>query len=111
MIEKIVQDYLIKNLACKVYMERPEKPPEQYIILEKTGSSKSNFIQTSTIAVQSYGSSLYKAAELNETVKMVMDALVELDEVCRSELNSDYNYTDSVTKQHRYQAVYHITHY
>lgn len=111
MIEEIVQNYLIKKLACEVYIERPEKPPKQYIILEKTGSSRSNFIQTSTIAVQSYGSSLHKAAELNETVKTVMDALVELDEVCRIELNSDYNYTDPKTKQYRYQAVYHITHY
>lgn len=54
---------------------------------------------------------MYLAAELNEKVKSAMDEIVELDEVTRCELNSDYNYTDTSRKKYRYQAVFDITHY
>lgn len=110
-IEEIIQDFLIQELDCPVYMERPEKPPARYIILDKLGSSRENWIQHSQIAVQSYAESLYEAASLNESAKLAMDSLIYLDEICRSECNSDYNYTDTTTKQYRYQAVYEITHY
>ena len=48
---------------------------------------------------------------LNEEVKAAMDSLVTLDSVSGAALNSDYNFTDTQTKMHRYQAVYEITHY
>jgi hypothetical protein len=81
------------------------------VILEKTGSSRENYIKRSTFAIQSYAPSMLKAAELNETVKDLMDDIVALDEIVRSEINTDYNYTDTTKKQYRYQAVYDITHY
>jgi len=34
-----------------------------------------------------------------------------LNEIGKVKLNSDYNFTDTVTKQYRYQAVYDISHY
>ena len=40
-----------------------------------------------------------------------MDGLVTLNEIVSVELNSDYNYTDTTTKEYRYQGVYNITHY
>ncbi len=42
----------------------------------------------------------------NETVKLAMDSLDELAEVCRVQLNSDYNFTDTASKRYRYQAVF-----
>ena len=36
---------------------------------------------------------------------------VELDEVARVDLNTNYNYTDPETKQPRYQAVFDVVHY
>ena len=38
-----------------------------------------------------------------------MAGIVELPDVSRSALNSDYNYTDTDTKTYRYQAVYDLT--
>ena len=52
---------------------------------------------------------MQKAAELNETVKAAMDELAELRGIGSVSLNSDYNFTDSTTKQYRYQAIYNIT--
>lgn len=111
MIEKMILQYLDKYLQYPVYMNRPEKAKPPYVLLEKTGSSREGFLNHATIAIQSYAQSLSKAAELNEKVKELLDGIICLDEVCRSELNSDYNFTDITTKQPRCQAVYDITYY
>ncbi|MCD8207829.1 MAG: hypothetical protein LUD72_07820, partial [Bacteroidales bacterium] len=79
--------------------------------IEKTGSGRENHINSSTFAVQSYATSMYNAAELNEQVKGLLDDLINLPEVTASRLNSDYNFTDTSSKRYRYQAVYDITHY
>ena len=73
-------------------------------------------ITTSTIAIQSVvnslsGNTLLEALELNEEVKQAMFDIISEDEIIRSDLNSDYNYTDNTTKEYRYQAVFEITHY
>lgn len=111
MIEKTILDYLNENASVKCYMERPEEKPAKYILIEKTGSTRSNLIDQSTIAVQSYAPSLFQAAELNNEVKELMYMLPELDEVSKVSLNSDYNSTNTADKQYRYQAVFVVTHY
>lgn len=111
MIEKIVLDYLEKELQVPVYMEEPEKKPESFVVIEKTGSGKKNGIFSATLAIQSYAASMLKAAELNEKVKGKMDEIIKLDDVSSGKLNSDYNYTDTRTKKYRYQAVYDLIHY
>ena len=65
----------------------------------------------STFAFQSYSTSLYNASLLNELTKQAVDSLIELDDIASVRLNTDYNFTDSTTKQYRYQAVYDIKHY
>lgn len=111
MIEKIILDYLDQELSVPVYMERPDNPPEQYVLIEKTGSGKRNHICDATLAIQSYAPSMYEAAVLNENVKTAMESAATLEEICRVSLNSDYNFTDTAMKQYRYQAVFDITHY
>ena len=110
-IEEIIQDYLSKKISCPVLFERPEKAKAPYVLIEKTGSGKAEHICSSTVALQSYADSLLQAMILNEQVKEAMDTLACIDEVCRSQLNSDYNFTDPTTRQYRYQAVYDIIHY
>lgn len=111
MIEKTVLDYLNGKLPVKAYMEVPKTPPKEYVVIEKTGSGQENHIFSAIFVVQSVSDSLLHAAELNEAVKVAMEQSVELDEICRAELNSDYNYTDTTKKEYRYQAVYDVTHY
>lgn len=113
MIEKTVIDYLIGKTTAdrEVFAEIPYNAQGKYIVIEKTGSTTENMITTSTIAVKSHAPSLYDAMSLNEEVKAIMDQLPELDIVSSVNLNSDYNFTDSTSKQYRYQAVFQITHY
>ena len=109
MIETIVLDYLSSVLPEPCSLEVPERPPARFVVLEKTGSIRKNFIDTASFAVQSYGPSLFEAAELNERVKAAMDDLILLPDIISSKLDSDYNFTDTATKKYRYQAVYNIT--
>lgn len=111
-IEKIIREYLDTELDVACLMEIPaEDIPDSFVIVEKTGSGEDEHLYQATIALKSYAPTLYLASELNEQVKEAMDGIIELDRVTKSQLNSDYNYTDTATKKYRYQAVYDITHY
>ena len=111
MIEEIILEYLSDALPVPCYMEMPEDITGEFIVIEKTGSSRRNMINRSTFAFQAYAPTLYAAADLNESVKAAVDDMLELNEIIKVELNSDYNYTDTVMKRYRYQAVYVISHY
>ena len=109
MIEKTVLAYLSETLAVPVYMEIPADPPQTFVVLEKTGSSRTNRVTSATFAAQSYAPSMLQAAELNELVKTAFDGMIALPEIGGVSLNSDYNFTDSRTKKYRYQCVYVVT--
>ena len=110
MIAKTLLDYLDSTLSVPVVMEAPEQTTG-YVLIDQTGSSRTNHIITTTFAIQSFGSSLYNAMLLNDDVKDAMVGFAELDEITRVELETDYNFTNTATKQYRWQAVYNITHY
>lgn len=109
MIEKTILDYLSARLNVPVVMEIPEKPADSFVRIEKTGGYREDYINHATFALQSYAPTLYQTAELNERVKAAMDDMPYHEDVSRSQLNSDYNFTDTARKRHRYQAVYDIT--
>lgn len=112
MIEKTVLDYLGGQITQPVYAETPNPVPvTEYVLIEKTGSSAEDRLTKSTLAIQSISTSMYKAAQLNETVIEKMRGLKTLNDVSRVELETDYNFTNTATKQYRYQAVFNITHY
>lgn len=111
MIEKIILDYLSEQFEIPCVLEMPEEFTAPLILVEKLGSGKSNKICNASIAVQSYGASLYDAASLNEAVKSAMENAIVLDDICAVNLDSDYNYTDSNKRRYRYQAVFDIVHY
>lgn len=105
MIEITLLNYLDAALSVPVYMEEPETPPNSYIVIQKTGSGLENQIRAATFAVQSYGATLYDAAALNARVIEAVLAMTPADGVFAAELNSDYEFTNTSTKQYRYQAV------
>ena len=111
-IEAIIIDYLKEAMETdRVYGEVPSSPKGEFFVVDKTGSSTTDRICTSTIAIQSYAKTKAAAAELNEKLKSAMEGIVALDAVGGCHLSTDYNYTNIAKKQYRYQAVYDITHY
>lgn len=111
MIEITILNHLKSKLPVPVYLEKPQTAPSRYVLFEKTGSGRTNRLPSSTFAFQSYAESMYEAARLNDLLKEAVDDLIESDQIGRVSLNSDYNFTDTLTKQYRYQAVFDITHY
>ena len=109
MIEQQILDYLTDHLSVPICMEVPSPLPETFVLLEKTGSSRADWISSATLALQSWAMTLLDAAKLNEQVKAAMDRMPDTEDVGRAELNTDYVYTDTATKRYRYQAVYDIT--
>ena len=111
MIEKIILDYLAETLSVPVYMMRPETVPSEYVVIEKTGSAKQEYIPSSVFAFQSYAPTLLDAAQLNEAVKEAVEGAISLPEITKVTLNSDYNFTDPTAKQPRYQAIYEVVYF
>lgn len=109
MIELTILNYLKSNLTIPVVFE--EINDTEYVLIQRTGSSETNFIKSSTFAIQSYSDTLYNATVLNETIKTLMKNIIELDAISDCSLNTDYNYTDATKKHYRYQAVFEVVHY
>lgn len=113
-IEKIVYDYLKSDNTFTIpfYMMRPEEVDTPYYIIEKTGSqAKAGHLVLSTIAIQSYADTLYDAAVMSETVRHMMADIIELDEVSKCTCTGEYNFTNTSTKQPRYQATFELCHF
>jgi hypothetical protein len=112
MIEKILYQFLSAAMSVKVYTEIPAKPAEEYIVIERTGGSEANHIQNAMVAIRSVGKTLLRAIEINEELvsKMTGDTgLISSPKIFSVSLNSAYNFTDTETKENRYQAVFDIT--
>ena len=108
MIEKTVLDWLGAQLTAPVYAEVPEGPPDAFVVIERTASGRTDRLRTATVAAQAYEASLYGAADLCEQVIAAMDGLETLPRVSACRLQSAYNFPDTRTKRHRYQAVFDI---
>ena len=111
MIEKTILDHLSAALDAPCGMEVPPDPPPRFVVLEKTDETRENCIRDAILAVQSYAPTLLDAATLSEAVVAAMLNAVQLPSVAAVELNGNYNFTDTATKQYRYQAVFDVTHY
>ena len=114
MIEKIVLDYLLNlnldGIGRNVYLEVPKDVPERYIVIEKTGSWRENMIDNASFAVQSISAnSLLEAAQTNWDVKQAMQEFAfNSPDIYSCKLDTDYNFTNPLTHEYRYQAVYNI---
>lgn len=111
----IIEAAIIQHLSATlksgdVYAERPERLPKKYIIIERTAGGETNHIQSATVAVQSISrNSLLEAAELNADVLKAMPRIVEeYANISACRLNNAYNFTDTESKQYRYQAVFDL---
>lgn len=117
-VEATIIEYLTGALGKPVYAEVPPKPPAEFVLVEKTGGARSNYIWSATLAIQSWhaqnqnGGGLYDAAVLSDQVKAAMFAApAELSSIGGVRLNSEYNWTDPESKYYRYQAVFDVVHY
>lgn len=110
-ITEVIYNYLKTNLDVPVYTLIPKDKPTSFVVIDKTNGGEDEYIYNSLFAIQSYGNTLADADELNDEVKAVMRGIVSVDMIISCKLNSDYNFTDTTTKEPRYQAVFEVRHY
>jgi hypothetical protein len=114
-LEFYIRDWLaghLESAGVDVFVTVPADKPGRFFLVDKLGSTTSDRITTTHIAIQSWAESTAEAASLNEYVKQLMlDYFVEDDNVSSVRLNSDYPYPDTKTKHPRYQAVFDIVAY
>jgi len=112
MIETILIDYLSSEIGVSVTAERPRARQGEYLVIDKTGSSESDHLESAMVAVQCFADTKASAASLCSRVKKAMRSIADKrGDVTRSSLNSDYDNTDTSTKKYMYQALFDITFY
>lgn len=110
-IEEFIILFLSGRLLVPVSGDVPSPLPESFVTVEKTGSGRSNLINSATIAVQSWAATRAAAADLCAQVESVMDSLSAEPEISRCAIDTSYNFPDQARNKPRYQAVFSITHY
>lgn len=112
MIEQAIIQFLQEALSVPCSAETPANPPEEYIVVEQTGSTRDDGLDKATVAVRSCAPTRYRAALLDKRVRgaMVLDLVAEPWAV-KVSLNGSYPFTDTASKQERYQAVFDINFY
>lgn len=115
LIEERLISHLSDALDVPVLMETPEVPsedfpvwPDELVVIERVGGSKTNHLTESSFAFQSYAESLYKAVSLDERVRRAVESFYSLPDIGRVRLSSCYNHTDTRAGRYRYQSTYDI---
>lgn len=106
--EQVLFEYLENShiVDAPVWTEVPEDPPARFVVFERTGSrSPEQRLGAVTFTVKSTAPTLYEAVTLNENVKEALRQMPDHADVYGVEIQSDYNSTDTRTKQHRYTTV------
>lgn len=109
MIETKILDYLTQKTDVFVGVEMPGDKSE-FVLLEKIGRKKRDWIITDAFMFQSYAGSLARVIEIDEAVQEAMDKFAETPGISACRLSSNYNFTDTRYKKYRYQCTYEITH-
>lgn len=111
MIEVIVLNYLIRSFP-KVSIGFEKKSEASQIIIDITANNCTNGLWSATFAIQSYAESKAKAAKLSyQVIDKMLNIANVCDEISDCSINSNYDFTDTSTKEYRYQSVFDLHYY
>lgn len=108
MIERIVIEYLNNTLGIPTYAEKPNKNPNQYIVIKNIGSGRTDCIDAVTLSIMSYAQTLDNALNLNEQVQNAMYDIVALDNVSKCKLGGGGQSIDTQSKTYAYESIFNI---
>ena len=113
MLEEKIISYLSTRTRLHVSNERHAgRGYREYILVQRTGGGRTNEIDRATYAIQSISViSKLRAAQICEEVKTAMEDFEQENGIFSCDLNSDYDFTNTSTKEYRYQAVFDITYF
>lgn len=113
-IEKLIIEYLkgedLPGIGANVYAETPVDPPENYVLIRRTGGSAANYLRDYTIYTETISrTDKLTAATNHESVIEAMQRMPDTENVFRCRLNSDYDATRAEKKDYRFQALWQIS--
>lgn len=114
MIEATIIQYLtaqdLPGIGAHIYGETPaENIPENYVLIRRTGGSMANYIRQYNIYTETVGKDRLTTLQNHEAVVSAMLAIRDHTDIMSCRLNSDYDATNTRTKEYRYQALWQIT--
>lgn len=112
MIEKTILNYLKGVLSVPVYIgEKPNNKTSEYVVLKVIDNGRINMIDAVTFNIESYSTTLQKAAELNALVKDAMFNAITLNSVSSSKCGGGGQNIDTATKTYCYECVFNLFYY
>lgn len=119
-VEEIIINYLVSEaipgIENHVYAEKPVDPDDAYILIRRTGGTEQNFIRSYLIITEvcvkrdeENGLSKLYAADIFEDLLGKMRDITDSTILYGCHKNSDYDATDTESKEYRYQALWEIT--
>lgn len=111
MIEVVVKEYLETVLNYPVYLEIRPNSASEYYAIERVGGGEDNGLLSTSLTIESHGSSLYRSALMDEELIDAMKGATICEEIYGTHLNSHYNATDTERKIYKYKALFDINHY
>ena len=107
-IEQAARNWLASR-GHDAYVDVPNPRPGSFVTVERTGGGKTDLVvDEPTLAVQSWGPSLWEASQLALAVDADMADMVRLRGVDSVERVSLYRFPDPDSGQPRYEAVYQL---
>lgn len=109
MIEIRIREYLLANIYTAVYLETPKTMPDECVIFRIVDRSWSNLIDKVTVELNCYAQTKEKAAELDTSVRKLMNAFAEEYDISSSKLSGGNDANDTTLKRYRYRCFYNVT--
>lgn len=111
MIEKVLIAYLNNVMSVPVYAEKPDNPPEKYIVLQLIDGGIINKVNAATIGFNSYADTLMNASDLNEELQDALFNIIILDEISSATLGGTSRNIDTNTKAYCYESIFNFYYY
>lgn len=111
MIEKIILNYLLRELSVPVCLEEPRAKENEYVLIRKIDGGIVNQIRNATFDVICISTSLQKSAELAEEVREKMLNAIALEEISSVNVGGEYSDIDTNTKRYAYALTFNFIYY
>lgn len=109
-VERTVAKRLADATGIRFLLDVPAERPEEFATVELTGGSGDRFTRSAVLAVQSWGATRRRAAEMARAVEGAVPSLTD-DEpnIFRAVASGSYRWPDPESGQPRYQTTVELT--
>jgi hypothetical protein len=112
MIEVAIRDYLAQAITpIPVLMEQPKTLPTEYVLLRLADGGIVNKVDAATFFVTVRSNTLYKAAQLRDSVKEALLNAISEDFITSSTLGGESAQTDSANNVYQYELTFNFYYY